>query len=56
MIHLSYSPDIAPSDFHLFPSLQNSCMEKLSVPGKTVKGTRNSSLLKQMKSFGDMEL
>ena len=56
MIHLSYSPDIAPSDFHLFPSLQNSSMEKLSVPWKMVKGTWNSSLLKQMKSFGDMEL
>ena len=24
LIHLPYSPDIAPSDFHLFQSLQNS--------------------------------
>ena len=24
LIHLPYSPDIAPSDFHLFRSLQNS--------------------------------
>ena len=24
LIHLPYSPDIAPSDFHLFWSLQNS--------------------------------
>ena len=27
-------------------------MEKISIPWKTVKGTRNSSLLKKIKSFG----
>ena len=60
--HLPYSPDIAPVDFHLFQSLQNTCngsgnsMEKISIPWKTVKGTWNSSLLKKIKSFGKMEL
>ena len=52
LIHLPYSPDIAPSDFHLFQSLN----EKISIPWKTVKGTLNSSLLKKIKSFGKMEL
>jgi len=28
LFHPSYSPDIAPSDFHLFRSLQNSLIEK----------------------------
>ena len=50
------SPDIAPSDFHLFWSLQNSLNGKFSIPWKTVKGTWNSSLLKKIKSFGKMEL
>ena len=60
--HPPYSPDIAPVDFHLFQSLQNSCngngnsMEKISIPCKTVKGTWNSSLLKKLKNFGKMEL
>ena len=31
-------------------------MEKISIPWKTVKGSRNSSLLKKIKSFGKMEL
>ena len=56
MIHLPYSPDIAPSDFHLFRYLQNSLNGKISIPWKTVKGTWNSSLLKKIKSFGKMEL
>ena len=56
LIHPLYSPDIAPSDFHLFRSLQNSLNEKISIPRKTVKGTCNSSLLKKIKSFGKMEL
>ena len=29
LIHLPYSPDIAPSDFHLLSSLQNSCNGKI---------------------------
>ena len=51
LIHLPYSPDTAPSDFHLFRSLQNKLllMEKISIPWKTVKGTWNSSLLKKKK-------
>ena len=56
LIHLPYSPDIAPSDFHLLKSLQNSLNGKMSIPWKTVKGTWNSSLLKKIKSFGKMEL
>ena len=31
-------------------------MENISTPWKTVKGTRNGSLLKKMKSFGKIEL
>ena len=53
---LPYSPDIEPSDFHLFQSLQNSVSGKMSMPWNTVKGTWNSSLLKKIKSFGKMEL
>ena len=40
LIHPPYSPDIAPSDFHLFWSLYKILlMEKNSIPWKTVKGT-----------------
>ena len=56
LIHLLYSPDIAPSDFHLFQSYNIILMEKISIPSKTVKGTWNSSLLKKIKGFGKMEL
>ena len=56
LIHLPYSPDIAPSDFHLFWCLQNSLNEKNSIPWKTAKDTWNSSLLKKIKSSGKMEL
>ena len=31
-------------------------MENISTPWKTVKGTRNGSLLKKIKSFGKIEL
>ena len=55
LIHLPYLPGIAPSDFHLFRSLQNLLMEKISIPWKTVKSTWNSSLLKKTESFGKME-
>ena len=57
LIHPSYSPDIVPSDFHWFQSLQNSLNgKKASIPWNTVKGTCNSSLLKKIESFGKMEL
>ena len=56
LIHLLYSPDIAPSDFHLFQSYNIILMEKISIPSKTVKGTWNSSLLKKIKSFEKTEL
>ena len=56
LIHPLYSPDIAPSDFNLFRSLQNSLNGKNFNPWKTVKGIWNSSLLKKIKSFGKMEL
>ena len=55
LFHPLYSPDIAPSDFHLF-LYKIVLMEKMSVPWKTVKGTWNSSLLKKIKSFGKVEL
>ena len=56
LIHLLYSTNIAPLDFHLFQSLQNSLNGKISIPWKTVKGTWKSSLLKKIKSFGKMKL
>ena len=35
LIHLLYSPDVAPSDFHLFQSLQNSHNgKKFQFPGR----------------------
>ena len=51
LIRLLYSPDIAPSDFHLFCSLQNSLNGKNFNFLKfwTLKGTWNSSLLKKIK-------
>ena len=55
-IHLPYSPDVAPSDFHLFRSLQNSLNGKNFNSLEDCKGTWNSSLLKKVKSFGKMEL
>ena len=45
LINLPYLSDIAPSDSHLFQSLQNSLNEKNSVPWKTIKGTLNNYLL-----------
>ena len=47
LIHPPYSPGIAPSDFYLFQSLKIVLMVKISIPWKTAKGTRNSSLLKK---------
>ena len=51
LIHPPYSPDITPSNLHLFWSLQNFLNGKNSIPWKTVKGTWNSSLLKKIKKF-----
>ena len=56
LIHLLYSPDISPSDFHLFRSLQNSLNGKNFNSLEVCKGTWNSSLLKKIKSFGKMEV
>ena len=50
-----YSPDIAPLDFHLFQSLQNSRNGENFNSRKTVKGTWNSPLVKKRKNFGKME-
>ena len=55
LIHPPYSPDIAPSDFHLFWFLQNPLNGKNVNSLNTVKETWNSSLLKKVKSFGKME-
>ena len=52
LIHPPYSPDIAPSDFHLSRSLQNSLNGKNSIPWKTAKGSWNSCLLKKTSSLG----
>ena len=56
LIHPPQSPDIATSDFHLFWSLRNSLKGEISIPWKTIKDICNSSLLKNIKSFGKMEL
>ena len=53
LIHPPYPSNIAPSDFHLFQSLQNSLNGKNF---NSLEGTWNSSLLKKIKSFGKMEL
>ena len=55
LIHQPHLPDIAPSNFHLFLSLQNSLNGK-NFNTLTIKGTWNSSLLKKLKTFGKMEL
>ena len=56
LIHPSYSPDITPSDFHSFRSLQNSLNGKNFNSLEDCKRHWNSSLLKKRKSFGKMEL
>ena len=56
LIHLPYLPDIAPSDFHLFQSLQNSLNGKNFNSLADCKRYLNISLLKKIKSFGEMEL
>ena len=51
LIHPPYSPDIAPSDFHLFRCLPNSLNEKISIPWKIVKGTWNKFFGQKDKKF-----
>ena len=53
LIHYSYSPDLAPSDFHLLQSLQHFLNGKNFNPWKTVNNIWNSSLLKKMKYWKD---
>ena len=55
LTHPSYSPDIAPLNFHLFWSLQNSLSGNNSTSWKTMKSTWNSSLLEKIKRFGTMK-
>ena len=55
MIHLRYSADTAPSDFHLFQSYKVFLMEKISIPWKAIIGTQNSSLLKNVNDFEKMD-
>ena len=55
LIHLPYSADIAPSDFHLFRSLQNSLNGK-NFNSLVDHKRQLCSLLKKIKSFGKMEL
>ena len=55
LIHQPHLPDIAPSNFHLFLSLQNSLNGK-NFNTLTIKVTWNSSLLKKLKTFGKMQL
>ena len=51
LIHLLYSPDIAPLDFHFLGLYKILLMEKISIYWKTVKGTWNNSLLKKIVKF-----
>ena len=56
LIHLPYSPDIAPPGVHLFQSLQKPLTgKKFSIHWKIVRYTWNSFLLRD-KNLGKMEL
>ena len=57
LIHLPYSADIAPSDFHLFRSLQNSLNGKnFSSLEDCKRHLEQFFAQKKIKSFGKMEL
>ena len=56
LIHPPYSPDIAPSHFHLFGSLQNSLNGKNFNSLKDCKRHLKQFFAQKDKSFGKMEL
>ena len=56
LIHPLYSPDIAPSDLHLFRSLQNSLNRKNFDSLEDCKRYLEQFFAQKDKSFGKMEL
>ena len=56
LIHLPYSPDIAPLDFHLFRSLQNSLNGKNFNSLQAYKRHLEQFFANKIKSSGKMEL
>ena len=55
LIHLPYSPDIAPLDFHLFQSLPNSLNGKNFSSLEDCKRHLDQFFAQKDKSFGKME-
>ena len=53
LIHHPYPADAALPDVHSFQSLQNSLNGKISIPWKTVKGTRQFFAQKDNKLWED---
>ena len=53
LIHPPYPADAALPDVHSFQSLQNSLNGKISIPWKTVKGTRQFFAQKDNKLWED---
>ncbi|GFX68787.1 histone-lysine N-methyltransferase SETMAR [Trichonephila clavipes] len=49
--HAPYSPDLAPSDFHLFQYLKHSLGRKRFSDNEIVKASVNSSLSNQVADF-----
>ncbi|GFS57044.1 mariner Mos1 transposase [Trichonephila clavipes] len=49
--HAPYSPDLAPSDLHLFRNLKYSCGGKRFSENEEVKAAVNSSLSNQVADF-----
>ena len=56
LIHPPYSPDVAPPDFHLFWSLQNSLNGKIFHSMEDCKRHLAQFFVQKDKSFGKMEL
>ena len=56
LIHPPYSPDTAPSNFHLFRSLQNSFYEKIFNSLELHKKHVEHLFAEKDKNFGKMEL
>ena len=55
LLHPAYSPDIAPSDYHLFRSLKNNLREKQFTEFEEVKKWVTNWMLPNPKSFSTME-
>ena len=51
MAHPPYSPDLAPSDYHLFGPLKEALRDRLFTSGEEVKEAMHSWLAAQLKTF-----